>query len=273
MFTSRRSRNILEATFTTLALIYHLAVYNLRKDHRNAVIGLLVTILQSSIFIIGFMAMYLIFGVKKSPLRGDFILYIMSGVFVFMINSRTAGAVSSAGSSLDTMVKHAPMNTAVTISGAMLSSLYQQTVSILVILWAYHTLVTPITIERPVAAYGMVLLSWLCGGAVGLIFLSIRSWSAQTGKIVTTLYQRMNMIFSGKMFVANAMPAMLLPMFTWNPLFHIIDQTRGFVFINYTPHNTNLSYPIYVTLAVFMIGLMAEFVTRRSVSVSWSAGR
>ena len=81
------------------------------------------------------------------------------------------------------------------------------------------------------------------------------------------------MIASGKMFVANTMPTFLLSMFDWNPLFHIIDQTRGFVFINYVPRNSNLEYPFYFTLAMLMIGLMAEFVTRNSVSLSWSAGR
>jgi ABC-type polysaccharide/polyol phosphate export permease len=39
-------------------------------------------------------------------------------------------------------------------------------------------------------------------------------------------------------------------LFIWNPLFHIIDQARGFVFINYNPHYTSISYPIYVSLAL-----------------------
>ena len=81
------------------------------------------------------------------------------------------------------------------------------------------------------------------------------------------------MIASGKMFVANMMPGFLLRAFDWNPLFHLIDQTRGFVFINYTPHNSNLSYPFYLTVTLLMIGLMAEFVTRNMMSLSYMAGR
>ena len=83
----------------------------------------------------------------------------------------------------------------------------------------------------------------------------------------------MTMVFSGKMFVANLMPTFMLHMFSWNPLFHIIDQTRGFAFINYSPRNSSLTYPVYAMLALLMIGLMAEFVTRKAVSLSWSAGR
>ncbi|MGB7261148.1 MAG: ABC transporter permease, partial [Albidovulum sp.] len=55
--------------------------------------------------------------------------------------------------------------------------------------------------------------------------------------------------------------------------FHILDQARGFVFINYNPQKTSLEYPIYVTLALMMLGLMGEFYTRKHASLSWTAGR
>jgi ABC-type polysaccharide/polyol phosphate export permease len=65
----------------------------------------------------------------------------------------------------------------------------------------------------------------------------------------------------------------MLVMFDWNPLFHCIDQARGFVFINYNPHYSSVSYPVYVTIALIMIGLMGEFYTRRHASASWGAGK
>jgi ABC-type polysaccharide/polyol phosphate export permease len=79
------------------------------------------------------------------------------------------------------------------------------------------------------------------------------------------------MIFSGKMFVGNMLPWAMLPFFAWNPLFHVIDQGRGFIFINYHPMKSNLAYPIYVSLALIAIGLMAEFFTRQHASASWAA--
>ena len=87
------------------------------------------------------------------------------------------------------------------------------------------------------------------------------------------IYMRANMIASGKMFVANNMPTYMLDMFNWNPLFHTIDQGRGFIFLNYNPHYSSIAYPIKVTLACLMIGLMGEFYTRKHASASWSAGR
>jgi ABC-type polysaccharide/polyol phosphate export permease len=62
-------------------------------------------------------------------------------------------------------------------------------------------------------------------------------------------------------------------LFDWNPLFHTIDQARGFAFINYNPHFSNWQYPLYVGITLLMIGLMGEFYTRQYASASWSAKR
>ncbi len=273
MFTQRRNSNMAEAAFTTLALIYHVTVNNLRKGQRNAVVGLIMTVVQSIAMILGFYLIYAIVGVRTSPIRGDFIVYIMTGIFMFMAHSQAIGAVSNAGNPNNQMMKHGPMNTAVVITAAALAALYKQTFSALVVLTAYNYMIQPIHIDRPLACYAMLLLAWFSGCCIGLIFMSIRPWWPQAATVLTQLYQRLNMVFSGKMFVANTMPSAMLHIFSWNPLFHIIDQTRGFAFINYAPRNSNLEYPVYATLALLMIGLMAEFVTRKSVSISWSAGR
>ncbi|TWI34355.1 ABC-type polysaccharide/polyol phosphate export permease [Paracoccus sulfuroxidans] len=273
MFEQRQNRNMLQAAFTTLSLIYHVTVNELRKGQRNAVVGLLMTLVQGLVMIIGFYAMFWIIGVRKSPIRGDFIVYIMTGIFMFMAHSQAIGAVSSAGNPTNAMMMHGPMNTAISISAAALATLYRQTFSSLVILTGYNALINPIHLENPLACYGMLLLAWFSGCCIGLIFLALRPWWPEAAKILSQFYQRINMLASGKMFVANTLPLFMLHMFAWNPLFHIIDQTRGFAFINYSPRNSNISYPIYVTLALLMIGLMAEFVTRRSASISWNAAR
>ena len=273
MFTQHRSRNMVEAAFTTLALIYHVTVNNLRKGQRNAVVGLVMTVAQAVAMIAGFWLMFAIIGVRRSPIRGDFIVYIMTGIFMFMAHSQAIGAVSGAGNVNNQMMKHGPMNTAVVITGSALATLYKQTFSAFVVLIAYNYLIQPINIDDPLGCYAMLLMAWFSGCCIGLIFLSIRPWWPQAAQVLTQFYQRINMVFSGKMFVANTMPSFMLHMFSWNPLFHLIDQTRGFAFINYSPRNSSLTYPVYATLALLMIGLMAEFVTRRAVSLSWSAGR
>ena len=163
------------------------------------------------------------------------------------------------------------MNTFVAICGAALSALYIQMISVVAVLFIYHVLVTPVEIYDPIGCLGMILLAWFSGVAVGLVFLAAKPWVPTFMSILSTIYQRANMIASGKMFVANTLPPYMLAIFDWNPLFHAIDQSRGFAFVNYSPHNSSISYPIYFSLIFVMIGLMAEFYTRRHASVSWGA--
>lgn len=273
MFVQPRNRTMASAAGTSLALIYHQAVHNLRQGHANALMSVLITMMQSVVMIAGFLAIYWMMGIKRSPIRGDYVLFMMSGVLIFIAFSKALAAVSAAGKSTGQMMKHGPLNTAVSMAGAALAALYTAVLSAVVLLAAYHTIGNPIDIENWRGALGMLVFGWFWGCTVGLLFLSIRTWWPMGGSVITQVFTRLNMIASGKMFAGNSLPAFLLGMFDWNPLFHIIDQARGFIFVNYTPHNSNLEYPLYVTLGVLIIGLMAEFVTRNAASLSWSAGK
>jgi ABC-type polysaccharide/polyol phosphate export permease len=190
-----------------------------------------------------------------------------------MTHTKAMGAVVKAEGPASAMMKHAPMNTLVTIMSAALGSLYTQVLSLVTVLFLYHVIITPVEIDDPFGAFGMLLLSWLSGVAVGVIFLSLKPWFPGFVQIASQIYARANMIASGKMFVANIMPGTILAMFDWNPLFHCIDQARGFTFINYDPLFSSISYPIYLSLVWLMIGMMGEVYTRKYASVSWGAAR
>ena len=68
---------------------------------------------------------------------------------------------------------------------------------------------------------------------------ALKPWASDVVMLVQTVFKRLNMVASGKMFVANSLPGSVLVMFTWNPLFYVIDQARGFAFINYLPCNSD----------------------------------
>lgn len=271
MFETQRLRTRRSAAANILELIYHTIVRNIRKSHENALIGLLMNMLQAVLFVAAFYVMFTMLGLRGMALRGDFLVYIMSGIFLFLTHTKTMGAVAGSEGPASPMMKHAPMNTIISIVGAAIAQLYLQTLTAVVILVCYSALVEPIEIDRPLATYGMFLIAWGTGAAVGLVFLAIKPWAPGAVQVMTSLYARANMIASGKMFVANQLPPMMLAMFDWNPLFHAIDQARGFAFINYSPRNSAIDYPIYVALVLVMVGLMLEFYTRRHASESWSA--
>lgn len=273
MFKARRSNSTIGSTFSLLELIYHATVRSLRKSHGHAVLGLLQNILQTVMLALMFYVMFGVLGMRGNSVRGDYLLFLMSGIFLFMTHNKTMGAVFGAEGSTSAMMKHAPMTTAVAITSAALAALYIQVLSLVVVLYIYHAAFKPIEVYDWVGAFGMLLLSWFVGLSIGLVFRAVKPWAPGPVGIIQLVYARANMIASGKMFLANTLPHKMLVLFSWNPLFHTIDQARGYTFINYNPHFSNWEYPLTVALALLMIGLMGEFYTRQHDSLSWTAGK
>ena len=257
-----------------IEIIYHTTVWQLRGSHSSAVKGLVMNVIQAALVLTIFVVMFDMLGMRRVKIAGgDFVLYVMSGVFMFLTHVKALGAVSGASSPTSAMMMHAPMNPIVAVVSAAFAALYSQTFAAAVLLFLYHAVLTPIYIPDPVGMTGMFLLSWASGAAIGLIFYAAKPWNPDLVAILTTVYQRANMIASGKMLVANATPAWLRSWFDWNPLFHTIDQARGYMFVNYLPRHTSIEYPLIVTLVCLMLGLMGQFFTRKYASASWGKRR
>jgi len=270
---SRKPKSGLGSALAIAELVYHSVVRNVRKQHNNAFAAIAMNMMQTVMFVVAFYIMFSILGMRGAAVRGDFLVYLMSGIFLYLTHVKALGAVAGSEGPASPMMQHAPMNTIIAIASAAVGSLYIQVLSLFAILFIYHVAVTPITIDQPAAAFAMLLISWFTGCALGLVMLAIKPWFPSVVSIFSTVYQRANMIASGKMFLANSLPGYMLAMFDWNPLFHSIDQARGFAFINYNPRYSNWEYPLWVGLVLLMIGLMGEFYTRRHASLSWNARR
>jgi len=271
MLSNRSHDGWFASAFTVSELIYHSSVRSVRRSHGNAVLGLLMNIIQTIMLVGVFYGMYMVMGFSAGGIRGDFMLYLMTGVFLFMCHVKAMSSVVQSEGPTSAMMKHAPMNTIIAIGAAAVGELYIQVLSMLVVLFLYHAAWQPLEIYHPLGALLMMLLSWFSGLAVGVIFLAAKPWAPSFVGLLAQIYSRANMVFSGKMFVANQLPSIMIPYFSWNPLFHTIDQARGFSFLNYTPHYTSVIYPVGISFALLLIGLMGEFYTRRRASISWGA--
>ena len=93
--------------------------------------------------------MFSILGLRGAALRGDFLIYIMSGIFLYMTHSKALGAVVGSEGPASPMMQHAPMNTLISICSAALGSLYIQILSLGAILFIYHVAFTPLEVEQP----------------------------------------------------------------------------------------------------------------------------
>lgn len=270
---ARRPRSGLGVALNMGELVYHSIVRSVRKSHNNAFMAIFTNMLQVIIFVLAFYIMFSVLGLRGNAIRGDFLLYIMSGIFLYMTHTKTMGAVVGSEGPASPMMQHAPMNTIISILAAAFGALYIQLLSLFMILFIYHVAFTPFVIEEPFRAFGMLMISWFTGASLGLVLLALKPWFPTFVQIFQTIYARANMIASGKMFVANTLPSFMLAMFDWNPLFHTIDQSRGDVFINYNPRYSSWEYPLTIGIVLLMVGLMGEFYTRRHASISWSARR
>lgn len=268
MFRIEQNQSAPARGFRMLELIYHATVRNIRKTHGSAVMGLVMHIVQALMLVLMFMFIADLMGARSLAIRGDFMLFIMSGIFMFMTHVKAISAVSGADGPTSQMMKHAPMNPIVSIAAAALSVLYLQVLAAIIILFFYHSIFNPITIDQPFQTLGMFLMSWASGVAIGMILLSAMPWAPGLVGLLSTLFRRANMIASGKMFVANSLKPSMLAMFDWNPLFHSIDQGRGFIFLNYVPRNSSIDYPLKVIAVCLVIGLMLEFFTRKYATSS-----
>ncbi|WP_300515340.1 ABC transporter permease [Aliiroseovarius sp.] len=268
-----RYRTTTQSALGILEVIFFATARSVRKSHPNAIVGLAINMIQTMTLVFVFYIMFTFLGLRGVAVRGDFMVYIMSGIFLFMTQNKAMGAVLSSEGPASPMMQHAPMSTFVSIISNALGTLYIQILSVLLVLFVYNALTGSVAIDNPVGAFSMLLLAWFVGVSVGLCFLALKPWFPQFVSIASTIYMRANMLASGKMFLANTLPFYILKMFDWNPLFHVIDQSRGFAFINYNPHYSNTTYPLILACVLLVIGFMGESYTRKHASMSWGARR
>ena len=176
MFERRQTRNSFVSAVAIAELMFHYTMRSIRTTHRNAFVAIAINLLQVAIMMLVFTLLMTMLGMRSAPLRGDFFLFLLSGIFLYMTHIRTFRSVTGAAGATSGLMNHAPMTTAVSITSAALSVLYIQVLSIIIALTAYHALWKPVSFVEPVAAFAMLLLAWLSGLAIGLIFKSISPW-------------------------------------------------------------------------------------------------
>lgn len=273
MYYFKRNRTLLGGAFTTSELVFHSVVRSIRSQRSNAVLAVIMNIVQILALVTVFYLIMTLVGkiTGVSKIRGNPILFLLSGVFLFLTHVKAVSGVSGVATGNNPMMLHSPMNMMVSLLAAAFGTFYTQLVSILVILFMYHVAIEPLEIQDPGGAFYMLVLAWFTGSAVGVLFMALKPWLPTFVSISSVVYRRINMIFSGKMFVANSLGGFTLTMFIWNPLFHVIDQCRGFVFRNYFPRQTSWEYALWVGIILLLIGLLGIFFTRQHVSKSWGA--
>ncbi|MXU64694.1 ABC transporter permease [Oceanomicrobium pacificus] len=266
-----RNRNLIDSAVSLVELVYHSVVRDVRKSSGNATLGIIIPIVQTLLMVAIFFAMYSFLGLRGMMIRGDFVVFLLTGIFLFLTHNKSIQAMMGADAATSVMMLHAPMTTLISMISAALGVLYQQTIALLVLVLMVYVLRGGLEIHDARGLILPYLLSWSSGCAIGMIFRAFKPLAPRAVSMISMIYRRANMITSGKLVPANLMGAKMVAWFDWNPLFHTIDQARGAAFVNYFPHYSNLTYPAVFTATVVVLGLLGDFWLRRNVSASWGA--
>jgi len=259
--------------FGFLELVYHTIVREVRMESGNAVLGLFGAIARILALVAMFYILFEFMGVRSAIIRGDVVLFLVGGVLLFFMHNAAVRKVIKAGSFASQLMLHAPMTPTLAIFAAALSTLYLHILALLVIFTFIILMRDGLDIYNPAGVFLPFFLAWASGVVIGLGMLVLKPFAPRLMEIVSLLYTRANLVTSGKFFVANLLPAAVLPYFAWNPLFHCVDQIRGAMFVNYFPRVTSITYPLWFVFVGLILGLMVEFWLRKTVSQSTSKRR
>lgn len=264
---ARQSNSLFFAGLSFLELLFHSIVREVRTESGSASLGIMKEAVQILLFAGFFLVLNVVMG-RGVAIRGDFIIYLLSGVFLLVTHMGAMKSVMSASNAISPMMMHAPMSVMLAILASAIGGLYMRTVALIVLLVGYRFFAGEIAVADPAGLLLPFFLAWASGLAIGLVFMLVKPLAPKLVQSIASIYMRLQMFTSGKFIPAAILPASMLPWFEWNPLFHCIDQMRLALFVNYSREVSSPTYAIYVTLVFLTIGMMGEFWMRNNLSKS-----
>ncbi|MEM1299596.1 MAG: ABC transporter permease [Pseudomonadota bacterium] len=253
-----------------MTLVYSLVVRDLRTEHKNAALGILISVAQPLVAGLIFYAFIeLLGGAGAGQVRGDKMTFVLLGFVIFFMHIRTVTAVTQA--LREDMLNHQRMSPFLLISVKAISSAYKLILAVLILFVLNYLLRDVYEMQSPLLFLQVMFWCWVGGIAVGIIFLAAVRYLTW-GSLLQTAYIRIMFFTSGKFFVANGMPGFMRPFMDWNPLFHLLDQGRDAAFVNYTARTTEMTYPIVVYLVILVVAMLIENYVRTNYSQSHMPG-
>lgn len=260
-------RSMLIGSFEFIELIFHSVVREVRTQSGSATFGVFKEVANMAIFVGMFYMLYSFLG-RSVAIRGDFMMFLLTGVLLMIVHMKAIGSVRSASTATSAIMQHAPMTVILSILAKSLAGLYLQALAAIIVIMVLWIFGMDLTVRNPSGLVLPIFFSWASGIVVGLVFMLLTPLAPGFMQNFTQLYMRAQMFTSGKFIPAGYLPSSMVGYFSWNPLFHCIDQARLATFVNYNKEVSSMSYAIWFTLVFLLLGLMGEFWSRKNLSKS-----
>ncbi len=247
-------------TTVTFQKLFHYAVGMVRQESGSTSMGFLKAIFETLFMFFSMMLIMLLirgFGVQ---IRGEFGFYILSGVSLFLMHNKVIGALLDKKGN-DPMLAILSISRGMMIVGSIIHVVYMQfiiTALLFMALVIYYGNIPVFNWNMLIFCY---LINILWSVSLGSLFLALSPLSEYVITKISMVYRRVGMVTSGKMIPGNLLGLMgkFKGLFLINPLFHLIDQTRGALFQHYVPFVSNIYYPIQMSAAVFIVSSIIYF--------------
>ena len=132
--------------------------------------------MQTVISILAFHFIFQPIGIRTSFTTGDYMLYIISGIAMYITHNSAVMVMVGAEGPASTMLQLAPMNALISIWPSSLRALYTQVIKLSTILLIHHLAINPVGIDHPIATFGIYLVSWFTVVTVGMVLLDLTPW-------------------------------------------------------------------------------------------------
>lgn len=249
-----------------MELVYALTVRDLRTENKSAAIGILMpaaTILVASLIFYWFMNFV---GGRSAPIRTDAFTFIFAGFLSFFFHTRTLSAVTAAMSS-EGLLRHKRATPFLLICVKAFGAGYKMSFAMIILMLANYLFRDIWEMQNGLIFLYCLFLAWIGAVAIGVVFMAINRYFTW-GSLIQITYLRLCFLTSGKFMVASQTPAFMRDVMGWNPLFHVLDQLRGAMFLNYAARTTDLLYPIAVYSGLLVVALLVESYVRSNYSAS-----
>jgi len=271
MATTPQNKSLILGTLEFMELVFHSVVREVRTQSGNATFGVLKEVSNIVVFLALFYMISVFMG-RGAAIRGSLFVFLLTGIVLFLTHIKAIASVKGASTATSAIMMHTPMTVILSIIAKAIAGLYLQFVAVLIIVLFLWVFGADLTISNPGGLVLPAFLAWSSGIGVGMVLMTIAPMLPFIIKTVSPVYQRAQMFTSGKFIPAAYMPTAMVGWFSWNPLFHTIDQARVAAFVNYNSDVTSISYPIWFTLVALLIGLMGEFWAKKTLSKSKHGG-
>lgn len=261
------SKSLFFGALEFMDLVFHSVVREVRTQSGNATFGVLKEVSNIAVYLGIFYVISIMMG-QGAAIRGSLMVFLLTGIILFLTHIKAVSSVRSASNATSAIMMHSPMTVILSILAKAFAGLYLQFVAVFIIITILWVFGADMRVQNPGGLIAPTFLAWASGIAMGMIFMILSPIIPTVVNSISPIYQRAQMFTSGKFIPAAYMPAAMVGWFSWNPLFHTIDQARVAAFVNYNSDVSSLSYPFWFTVVALTIGLMGEFWTKRNLSKS-----